>query len=682
MEDSRKERLMLVITTLAGIACFLQNFFGGWEFWMPPVIAVVAIILWGIHLTLSMDKHSRCYLYFSFSAFLCFYHGIHDTSLFEVSVAFILFMATYSMMDSAAIMNIVLAEYSVVMVIQFVLHHIIGDLVLDGFTVMKFIFHIGTVFAFYMLTRFNIAGRNSERVKLQKWRGSVKANDQDIEDFLSNISHELRTPVNVISGMTAILQKDGESDQLTAVKSACMRLSHQIEDIQDYTELKRGELVMDEENYMCISLVNDVVANFNAIDRSRDLELIVDLDPKTPAMLKGDIRKLHKLFRHLLENAVKFTRHGGIYIKLSAVTQEYGVNLIVEITDTGIGMTRADMSRVTKGMYQANKKRNRSTGGIGIGLPIVYGFVHQMGGFVKIESERKKGTTVHLSIPQKIVDPSPCLAVDKDSFGDIVFYLREEKYKIPRIREFYKAMAVNLARGLKVRLYSASDKKELDHLRADLNVTHIFTGQEEYEAEKEMLNYIASEGTVVTVNADPGYAPAPVNGVIVLTKPLYGFPVVRILNGEKLTEGAAIDISPKPYFNGVRALIVDDEPMNLVVAEGLFREYGMITDTAESGQQSIEKYENGDYDVIFMDHMMPEMDGVEAMKHLKFIADGSFRHPVFIALTANALSGAKEMFIKEGFDGFIAKPVDIGEFERVMKSVLPESMISYEGRAE
>ena len=233
---------------------------------------------------------------------------------------------------------------------------------------------------------------------------------------------------------------------------------------------------------------------------------------------------------------------------------------------------------------------------------------------------------------------------------------------------------------------ASEEARSLRHHRnriyRELLLKPVFYRQEEYEAEKEMLNYIASEGTVVTVNADPGYAPAPVNGVIVLTKPLYGFPVVRILNGEKLTDGAAIDISPKPYFNGVRALIVDDEPMNLVVAEGLFREYGMITDTAESGQQSIEKYENGDYDVIFMDHMMPEMDGVEAMKHLKFIADGSFRHPVFIALTANALSGAKEMFIKEGFDGFIAKPVDIGEFERVMKSVLPESMISYEGRAE
>ena len=122
--------------------------------------------------------------------------------------------------------------------------------------------------------------------------------------------------------------------------------------------------------------------------------------------------------------------------------------------------------------------------------------------------------------------------------------------------------------------------------------------------------------------------------------------------------------------------------MNLVVASGLLREYKMYADTAESGREAIEKYEKGDYDVIFMDHMMPEMDGVEAMKRIRHVADSSFRHPVIIALTANALSGAREMFMNEGFDGFIAKPIDISEFERVMKKVLPEEMAHYEGRDE
>ena len=128
--------------------------------------------------------------------------------------------------------------------------------------------------------------------------------------------------------------------------------------------------------------------------------------------------------------------------------------------------------------------------------------------------------------------------------------------------------------------------------------------------------------------------------------------------------------------------MVDDEQMNLVVAAGLFRDYRMVTDTAESGKEAIKKYEDNDYDVIFMDHMMPEMDGVEAMKRIRQMADTSYRKPIIIALTANALSGAREMFIKEGFDGFVAKPIDTGEFERVMKNVLPDEMVRYERMAK
>ena len=131
-----------------------------------------------------------------------------------------------------------------------------------------------------------------------------------------------------------------------------------------------------------------------------------------------------------------------------------------------------------------------------------------------------------------------------------------------------------------------------------------------------------------------------------------------------------------------RALIVDDEPMNLVVASKLLREYGMIVNTAESGKEALEKYKQSKFDVIFMDHMMPEMDGVETMKKIRFMADEMNRHPIMIALTANAVSGAREMFAREGFDGFIAKPIDIKEFERVMKRVLFEDASKSEKRAE
>lgn len=683
MNSIRKERLVLAITSLACISCILQNIFGKWEFWVPFIAVPGLVGLWVIHFMQKMDSHARTIVYFIYAAFLVFYHGVHDTSLYEVSVATMLFMTTFTILDNINMINMILLEFVVVMGIQFRFLYINNTIQeLDAFNIMRIVFHTGIVFVLYVFSRITINGRLSEQERIDEWHRTVGNNERDTEDFLSNISHELRTPVNVINGMTALVQKAAPRDELDTVMRAGVRLSHQIEDIQDYTEIKRGELVLEEENYTCVSLINDAVALFRSLHISKDIDLIVDLDPKTPTMLKGDIRKLHKLFRHLLDNAVKFTERGGVYIRIFPVEREYGINLMIEVTDTGIGMTRSDMSGVSKGLYQANKKRNRSTGGIGIGLPIVYGFVHKMGGFVKIESKVGNGTTVRLSVPQKIVDINPCLSLAEGKTDSLVLYTKPEKYRVPQLREFYKSMAVNLARGLNLKLYTTGEKDELLRLLEEINVSHIFTDAEEYSQEKDMFDGLAEDGYKVIVSLDDPSSCDIGRNVMVNPRPLYGFPVVRILNDEHEVSGYEEDGNERIRCDGVRALIVDDEPMNLVVASGLFRDYGMTSDTAESGKEAIQKYEDTDYDVIFMDHMMPEMDGVEAMKRLRQIADTKFRHPVIIALTANALSGAREMFLREGFDGFIAKPIDIGEFERVMKNTLPEELIGYERRAE
>ena len=156
-----------------------------------------------------------------------------------------------------------------------------------------------------------------------------------------------------------------------------------------------------------------------------------------------------------------------------------------------------------------------------------------------------------------------------------------------------------------------------------------------------------------------------------MPRPLYGYPIVRVLNGERGIMVPSVKGTERPVLDNVRALVVDDEPLNLIVAKGLFAEYNMIVDTAGSGQEAIQKFTDNEYDVIFMDHMMPKMDGVEAMKRITDIAFNQQRTARVIALTANVVSGAKEMFLREGFAGFIGKPIDINEFERTMRIVLP-----------
>jgi CheY-like chemotaxis protein len=166
----------------------------------------------------------------------------------------------------------------------------------------------------------------------------------------------------------------------------------------------------------------------------------------------------------------------------------------------------------------------------------------------------------------------------------------------------------------------------------------------------------------------------------VLPKPIYGYTVAKVLNEENDVTSFMNGAENKALnLEGVKALIVDDEPMNLVVATGLFKDYKMEVDTADSGKEALAKYDLNEYDVIFMDHMMPEMDGVEAMKKLRIIANQREKKLIVIALTANAVSGAREMFLREGFDGFISKPINIKDFERVMNRVMSDKKAGRNG---
>ncbi|MCR5099425.1 MAG: response regulator [Lachnospiraceae bacterium] len=671
MNQKNNEKFIVFVATLASAGLIVENILMGWEFWVPVVVVFGVVCLWFVTLTNRIDDETSKLFYFIYAVLLVFYHGVHKTSFFDIGLTVILVMVTYSLLNTMYMMNILLIEYLVLVFIQLINLPGGEPLTMDKLNISRVLLHLAIVLLVFYISSKAISDRLEGEEEARLNEEKMNANDVGMEDFLSNISHELRTPVNVVSGMSDLLIKRGIVNEADAIKKAGVRLAYQIEDIQDYTECRRDNIFLEEDSYMSTSLINDVVTAFRMSDNAGDLELVVDLDPGVPTMMSGDIKKLHKIFRHLLENAIKFTRTGGIYVKMFADPTEDGVNLCIEMTDTGIGMDSFSIRAVKEGMYQANKKRNRSSGGVGLGLFIVYGFAHRMGGFVKIESIKGSGTTVRVTIPQKVVDDSPALVLKDDFDGVVLFHVRPDKYKVPRLRDFYRGMAGNLAKGIHVPLYPAETVYEVERLKEKMNVTHIFMGQEEYEENRGYFDLLSQEGIVVAVSADPDLKVGENSRVILMPKPLYAYPAIKILNeGMDATNIDEHGGREKTVFKDVRALIVDDEPMNLVVATSLFRDYEMTIDTAGSGREAIRKFRENDYDLIFMDHMMPEMDGVDAMRLIRGEASDLRKKVGIIALTANAVSGAREMFIKEGFDGFIAKPINTTDFERVVARVL------------
>ena len=680
MNYRRTENFIVMLVSFSCIGLTVESILMGWEFWVPPLIILGTIFSWAMTILGKPQYSVRKVYYLTYAMLAAFFHGVHHTSFFDMLPVFILILVAFSFFDDRYMMNLFMGEYFILVMIQLLFLQKDSGAVVDALYISRVVLHIIIFILVYLCSLKLIDDRTevaeAEAIKDEK----IETNDADMEDFLSNISHELRTPVNVVNGMSDLLIKKNAGKEALSIKEAGVRLAYHIEDIQDYTECKRNKLLLEEEDYMSASLINDVVTSFRLLDNNK-LELVVDMSPQVPTSLTGDIKKLHKIFRHLMENAVKFTRRGGIYIKLYSEPTEYGINLCIEVEDTGIGMDRNARLSLADGMFQANKKRNRSSGGIGLGLFIVYGFVHCMGGFVKVESEKGSGTMVRATIPQKVANAAPCLSLSDSFKGDILFHVRSDKYEVPRVRDYYRFMASNLASAIRVPLYSAETKKDIERLMEKLDVTYIFMGQEEYEEDPEYFDNLSQKEVVVAVSAYAGFKPSPGSRVVSMPKPLYAYPALKILNeGRDAKNIEYSDSVTRPVFSGIKALVVDDEPMNLVVARSIFSEYDMEIDTADSGREAIDKFHAGDYDVVFMDHMMPEMDGVEAMKRIKQMAQELGRKTAVVALTANAVSGAREMFITEGFDGFIAKPVNTQDFERTMLSVLPEKDDSQGGK--
>ena len=667
---------------MAGSLTAMVNISLGWEFWVPPLIVGGLIAMWVLHVAQIGTWTSRENYFLIYAMLVAFYHGVHGTSFFDIVAVSTLLMATFSMVRRREFLALLLAEFFLLMIIQSVMAFVLDGNRPDSLTVFRIIFHCVVAVGVYKGLNDALKNSSRDRDELDVMYKEQQASKEEMEDFLVNISHELRTPVNVINGMSGLILKKEEREDVVSIRDAGLRLSGQIEDIQDYSEIQRGDVILEEEKYMITSLLNDIISNYQVAKPDKNIDLIVDLDPNVPAMMRGDASKISRIILHLLDNAFKFTDRGGVYLKVSSIKRDYGVNLVIEVTDTGKGMGRSDIDKISKGLYQANTKRNRNTGGIGLGLSIVYGFVRKMNGFVNIESRKGEGTTVRVSLAQSVIDPSPCLSVDREDYSSIAFHVMPDKYETSKVRDFYRLMAASMASGLRMNLYSAPDRTELDRLIQRGDVTHVFMGQEEYEAAPEYFDELSGNGMTVAVSAKEGFKVSKGSGVIVMPKPLYGCPVVRVINGDvrgSLTPG--IEDERRPVLEGIHALVVDDEPMNLVVATGIFKEYKMFIDTAASGKEAIEKYAKNEYDIVFMDHMMPEMDGVEAMKHLKEVAANQGKVLKIIALTANAISGAREMFLREGFDEFISKPIHINEFERTVSKVIPRENGRKGGRA-
>ena len=490
-------------------------------------------------------------------------------------------------------------------------------------------------------------------------------------DFLANMSHEIRTPMNAVIGMAEIAMREdltpGARDCLNQIQKSGRNLLNIINDILDYSKIEAGKMEIVKEKYEPVKELTDIANVLATRVGDKKIELFVSVDSSIPHALQGDPMRIRQVLINLANNAIKFTYEGnvGIFVSCERVDED-NVVLKYDIMDTGIGIKEEDMEKLFVSFQQVDSKRNRSIEGTGLGLAISQRLVDAMGGQIGVNSKYGQGSDFWFTIPQKVLDKSNDLVV-KDAKNKRALFL-EKGTKSANV--FMVEMdRFGIQKGT---ISNLKEYKPVSEVK-----DYLFFNNNLYdESLKLFLNKHPNITGIVFIDFNSEFKPD-IKNLYILRRPITTQKIASLLNDDdkdtlvREEEGAFTVSFTAPDAD---ILIVDDNPINIAIAEGLLSTMNMKIDTAMSGQEAIDMIKKKDYDIVFMDHMMPEMDGVDATKIIRETMK-SAEELVIIALTANAVEEAKQQFFEVGMNDFVAKPIEIKELVSKIRKWLPEDKI-------
>ncbi|MDR2589087.1 MAG: response regulator [Spirochaetales bacterium] len=490
--------------------------------------------------------------------------------------------------------------------------------------------------------------------------------------FLARMSHEIRTPMNAIIGMSelALREKlpDDAREYTLGIKQAGANLLSIINDILDFSKIEAGKLEIVPAGYMLSSLINDAVSIIRMRLLEKPIRFYTNIDSRLPNNLVGDEARLRQILLNLLGNAVKYTEKGFISVTITADGEKPpgGVTLKMTVADSGFGIKAEDLPRLFGEFSQVDMAKNKGIEGTGLGLAITKRLCAAMGGNITVESEYGKGSVFTVLIPQGVASREPFAVIDAAETKKVLVYERRDVYA--------QSMLWSLANlGVPHRL--VTEQEQFAGALREGDWFYLFSGYGLYELIQPVLEKLDKKPPLALM-VEWGVE-AYIPGVSFLSLPVQALSIADVLSGAGKVERRLFAKDSKTFtgtrftVSSARLLVVDDIATNLKVAEGLLAPYKARVDLCQSGREAIECVKRTEYDLVFMDHMMPEMDGVEAVAKIRSLEGGRFRALPVIALTANAVSGMKEMFLEQGFSDFLAKPIDVGKLDDIMGKWIP-----------
>jgi signal transduction histidine kinase/CheY-like chemotaxis protein/HPt (histidine-containing phosphotransfer) domain-containing protein len=488
--------------------------------------------------------------------------------------------------------------------------------------------------------------------------------------FLARMSHEIRTPMNSILGMTELLLRKNFSPEVNDYLSIISQSGHTllaiINDILDFSKITSGRFKIESKIYRFSSMVNDTINVIRMRLMEKPLDFLVTVDSSIPAQLIGDDLRVRQILINLLNNAIKYTPRGYIALDIRrGKTVDKRLELIFTVRDSGIGIKPEDISRIFSDFTRLDMSRNYHIEGTGLGLAITYTLCQAMEGSIKVESEYGKGSTFTTVVSQSFVEDKRLAQIKDPEKKRILFF--DDR---PLVFESIKASFLDL--GLVPACVQTFQEflAELENGKYD----YAFVSSR-YALDCMHILGKGNSSTQLVILVELGDMSF-FREVKSIMLPVYSLPIANTLNN--VVETNIKELNRRFGFTApaARILIVDDISSNLRVAKELIAPYKTEVHTCLSGAEALELVQKNRYDLVFMDHMMPGMDGLEATAAIRALGsdnDDYYRNLPVIALTANAVSGQQELFLQKGLNDFIAKPIEVKQLNAVLERWIPQS---------